>query len=264
VRGLTLQRNAGIDISSRDLVFFLDDDAIPAPGYFRNIRNVFLAGANNGVGGVCGLVQTVGRRQMPRRWRIRFALGLVPKSEPLKVHPTATANPLSSLEPFEGTREVDYLPGCAFTFRREVLEADRFSEFFSGYSQGEDLEMSLRVGKSRKLLCCGDAPVTHLMVPGSRPRHFAKGKMDVINKHFLWKRHFPGAGIANTLRFWLDIGLIVLLDLASTVTGSKGTAGFAHAAGMTAGGWAVLMGASRYEEPPSKKQYALKSSFETA
>src|SRR5881398_2405575 len=40
--GLTRQRNVGVDISSKDYVFFLDDDAVPLPGYFSEMRRVFL------------------------------------------------------------------------------------------------------------------------------------------------------------------------------------------------------------------------------
>jgi glycosyltransferase involved in cell wall biosynthesis len=39
--GLTRQRNAGIDLTSGNYVFFLDDDCLPQANYFAEIRRVF-------------------------------------------------------------------------------------------------------------------------------------------------------------------------------------------------------------------------------
>src|SRR5947209_16850061 len=48
--GLTRQRNVGIDACSREFIFFLDDDCLPEPGYFRLIRQVFLGDTAGAVG----------------------------------------------------------------------------------------------------------------------------------------------------------------------------------------------------------------------
>ena len=73
------------------------------------------------------------------------------------------------MEPFSGVRNIDVMPGCAWTLRREVFETERFSCFFEGYSQGEDLEMTLRVGRRWRLVCCGDGRIVHLPAGHGRP-----------------------------------------------------------------------------------------------
>jgi GT2 family glycosyltransferase len=178
--GLTLQRNVGIDLSSGRYIFFLDDDCIPWRGYFPAIRSAFLS--DHRIGAVGGLVMNEVAKPVTGRWRIRLALRLVPAIEPMRFHPCGTSVPRGLMRPFTGLREVDVLPGCCFAFSRDVLNAERFSGFFSGYSQGEDLEMSLRVGKQWKVVCCGDARAIHREAQGGRPTTFHKGLMEVRNR----------------------------------------------------------------------------------
>ena len=120
--GLTRQRNVGVDISTREYVFFLDDDAVPLPGYFFETRRAFQGDYERRVGGIAGCVMNEMDRPVARRWQLRFALGLVPRLEPMIYHPSGTHTPRSLLKPFSGVRRIDVMPGCAWTFRREVFE----------------------------------------------------------------------------------------------------------------------------------------------
>src|SRR5690606_34581860 len=106
---------------------------------------------------------------------------IMPRIPPMRYHESGTTMPKVMMKPFSGTYPVDFLTGCTFSFRREVLERHRFSEFFAGYSQGEDLEMSLRVGRHWRLVCAGDARIIHNKAKEGRPGSFLKGKMDVRN-----------------------------------------------------------------------------------
>ena len=60
--GLTRQRNVGVDISTRDYLFFLDDDAVPLPGYFAEMRRVLMEDRERHVGGLAGCVINGGLR----------------------------------------------------------------------------------------------------------------------------------------------------------------------------------------------------------
>src|SRR5215471_18387757 len=189
--GLTRQRNVGVDISTREYLFFLDDDAVPLPGYFREMRRVFREDREGRVGGLAGCVINEMDKPVARRWQLRFLLGIVPRIEPMIYYPSGTHVPRSLLKPFSGVRRVDVLPGCAWTFRREVFDTERFSAFFQGYSQGEDLEMSLRVSRRWELVCSGDARILHLPAGHGRPASYTRGRMEMRNRYFVWKRHTP-------------------------------------------------------------------------
>ncbi|HEX6534334.1 MAG TPA: glycosyltransferase [Gemmatimonadaceae bacterium] len=256
--GLTRQRNVGIDATTGALVFFLDDDCLPHPGYFAAIRAVYDADAAGEVGAVCGTPIEELDRPLSLRWRARLALRLAPRDgEPGRYYPTATSVPRALARPFTGTRRVDVMPGCAMSFRREVLERHRFSGFFHGYAQGEDLEMSLRVGRDRVVLWCGDAHVTHEHAPGGRPASARKGRMEVRNRYFIWKRYSPRVPARERVRFWLDIAYVLAWDVASFARAPRAGGGhLAHAAGVVRGAVECWVSPPRYDEPPAAREYA--------
>jgi glycosyltransferase involved in cell wall biosynthesis len=257
--GLTRQRNVGIDLSTRRYVCFLDDDAIPLDGYFERFDEIFAADAQHSIGVVGGCVMNEMDKPLSRRWRLRFALGLAPRIEPMIYHRSCTDTPRGLLKPFTGTRRVDVVPGGASAFRREVLDVFRFSEFFQGYSQGEDLEMSLRVGSRWKLVCSGDVRMLHNHSPGGRPRQFQRGKMDVVNRFFIWKRHTPDAEWRYVANFWLDILFLHAMDFAWFCAKPWDASPLRHASGLMLGSLRCLFAPPHFDEPPARPQYKLAS-----
>jgi glycosyltransferase involved in cell wall biosynthesis len=245
--GLTRQRNVGVDASHGNIVFFLDDDCRPQPGFFQAIREVFRQDRAAEVGGVGGSLINEMNRPLSRRWRLRFALGLVPRGEPGRYYPTATSVPRALALPFIGTRWTDILPGAAFACRREVLRQHRFSQFFNGYSQGEDLEMSRRIGQNWRLVWSGDARAIHEPATGGRPPSFQKGRMEVRNRYFIWRRYTPRPSVACRINLWLDFLFIGVCSLA------RGQV--KHAAGVLSGAFECLVTPPRYNEPPAQTEY---------
>ncbi|MCU1241140.1 MAG: hypothetical protein JWO71_1866 [Candidatus Acidoferrum typicum] len=255
--GLTRQRNVGIDISTREHVFFLDDDSRPLENYFREIREVFVNDIEKKIGAVGGSVVNEMDRPLSGRWRLRLATGLVPNVQPMMYDSCGTSTPKGLITRFQGIRHVDVLPGCAFAFRREVLEQHRFSSFFGGYCQGEDLEMSLRVGAHWQVVCCGDAEVVHQVAPGPRAGGFAKGLMEVRNRFFIWQRHRPQTKRIDRLRFWSDIGLLFALDLLHFFRRPWHIRNLKHAAGLLSGTLRCFFAPAPYSEPQARREYQL-------
>ena len=245
--GLTRQRNVGVDASHGEIVFFLDDDCRPQPGYFNAIREIFLNDQAGAVGAVGGSLINEMSQPLSWRWRLRFALRLVPRGEPGRYYPTATSVPRAFIAPFAGERPTDILPGAAFACRREVLRRHRFSAFFNGYSQGEDLEMSRRIGRDWRLVWSGDARAVHEPAPGGRPRSFQKGRMEVRNRYFIWRRYTPQPSVGCRIKLWLDFLLIGACSLA------RGN--FAHAGGVLYGAVECLVTPPHYAEPPARQEY---------
>lgn len=254
--GLTRQRNVGIDATSGRIVFFLDDDCLPEPGYFRAMREAFDHPDHARVGAVCGSITNEMSGSLPLRWRLRLGLRLIPSYEPGRYFPTATSVSKVEIEPFEGHRSVDMVPGGAAAYRREALAGTRFSMFFDGYAQGEDMEMSCRLRRSGwQILWCGNAHVIHEHAPDGRPPRYAHGRMAVRNRYFIWRRYSPDPPLRQKIRFWADVGFGLLYDLAATpVRPNKGRR-IAYVAGGVHGVVACMLSPPRHQEPPARREY---------
>ena len=245
--GLTRQRNVGIDATTGALVFFLDDDCEPLPGYFTAIRAVFHADPDAAIAAVAGTLINELDQPLPLRWRIRLALRLVPRGEPGRYYPMATSVPRGLARPFMGTRPTDVLPGAAFACRRAALARCRFSHFFDGYCQGDDLEISRRLARDWELRWCGDAHAIHRQAAGSRLTAFVKGRMEVRNRCFIWQRHTPHPGWRCRLQLYTDFLFAGGCDLLHGE--------WAHGAGVLAGVGVCLVAPPRYQEPPACREY---------
>jgi glycosyltransferase involved in cell wall biosynthesis len=252
--GLTLQRNVGVDASTGAIVFFLDDDCVPYPGYFQAIRDVFAHDTTNTVGAVAGAIVNNMGGTLSWRWRMRFALGLAQRADPGSYLANGVSLPLTHVPRFTGTRRVQALPGCAMSYRRAALDRCRFSLYFSGYSQAEDLEMSLRLGRDWALLWCGDARVSHNHAPQGRPDAAKKGRMEVRNRFFIWKRNAT-PGVGDSIRFWLDFVYGMGVDLLGFIAHPTSIAPLQHIRGVMGGLLSCLTDPPRYDEPPPRREY---------
>jgi GT2 family glycosyltransferase len=253
--GLTRQRNVGLDACSREFIFFLDDDCLPLPGYFREIRQVFLNDTRKEVGAVRGFLTNGINKPLTRLWRLRFALGLVSRGEPGQYFHSGTSTTWDMVPCFHGVRRIDVLAGGASAYRREVFAKHRFSEFFYGYAQGEDLEMSLRIGEDWKLLACGDAFVNHNHAEHGRPAGFRRGRMAIRNRFFIWKRHSPQASAKDRVRFWGDSLLSVFYYLFGFATHPWWPYFLGYATGTVCGALECHLRPPRHEEPVAQQQY---------
>jgi GT2 family glycosyltransferase len=258
-KGLTRQRNVGVDISSRPILFFLDDDAIPEENYFKVLASVFLDDIAGEIGAAGACIVNEVNKPISRRWRIRRAIGLIPRSEPLVYNHAGTSAPMGLLKPFTGSREVDIFPGGACAIRREVFQSLRFSEFFAGYSWGEDLEMSLRIRRRWRVLCCGDAHVFHrgLESVGGRPAAFTKGQMEIRNRYFIWKRYSSEATFLDRFRFYLDLLFIFAMDIAWFLSRPWQYQHASHALGVVSGACGCILSPPKWEEPAARPRYRL-------
>jgi glycosyltransferase involved in cell wall biosynthesis len=240
--GLTRQRNIGVDLSTRDFIFFLDPDALPLPGYFSAVRRVFDLDQARAIGGVTGVI-------------VNEAQG---RARDLLLYSSSGAwTPRTYRYPFSGLRRVDVLPGCGTAWRREVFDAHRFSCFFREHADGEDIELSLRAGRFWTLLCCGDARIQG--VPRARPPApgYDAGRARIRYRHLIWTRHASRPGPRNTARFWCN----VLLDAAAAAGQfclcPWQPAHLSHTAGILSGLAACLTDPPRFVEPPARREYAL-------
>ena len=256
-KGLTRQRNAGIDISTKPIAFFLDDDALPMGEYFAEVRQIFIDDGAETIGavGVCATNEM--DKRIPVRWRIRRALRLVPRNEPFIYNDVGTSAPTGLLKPFSGIRDVDLFPGYAFTVRRSVLNSMRFSEFFAGYSYGEDVEMALRIRQKWRVVNCGHARVVHNVSPGGRPAAYDKGQMEMINRYFIWNRYSSGAGWLDKVRFHLDLCFLFVIDVVWFAARPWRRHHLSHAFGLLSGVIRCSKAVPEWPEDEPRPRYCL-------
>lgn len=230
-KGLTRQRNRAINEAKGDIIAFFDDDIVFEQEFFKVIEDAFLQRYD--IAGIAGFIINEWGKPIDRFWRIRKHLGLLPREyQSGRILPYGIALPLSTLQPFEGLFEVDWLPGGVTAWRREVFERYRYSTFFEGYGLAEDKQFSIRVSRSEKLAICGSAGLYHLKYPGGRPNHFLMGYYHVHNHLYLlatcfpereWWRHY------QQLWYWM---VEVLLKISSVFFFGRFTEQFKTAFGM--------------------------------
>lgn len=205
--GLTIQRNVGIDISKGRIIHFLDDDCLPENMYFKEIENFFNLHPN--VGGITGNIVNEYTIPLSSKFKFRCLFRLYKrKGIPGKYYGNGSSIPKGVIGPsLKHSYEVDILSGASMSFRREALDlVGGFSEFFSGYSQGEDLEISLRIRRHFDLYVCLNAKCNHYQEPSSRPDLFKKGFMEVYNRHYIWKHQtIISLTLFDKIKFWTDL-----------------------------------------------------------
>jgi glycosyltransferase involved in cell wall biosynthesis len=154
-RGLGGARNSGIAVSQGSIIAFLDDDALAAPGWLRELSAPY---ADPEVAGVGGSILPVWQGGRP---------GWFPEEFDWVVGCSYRGLP-------EDTRAVRNLIGCNMSYRREVF--DTIGHFRLGYGCDET-EFCIRLHRKwphKSLLYHPQARVSH-QVPASRGtwRHFS-------------------------------------------------------------------------------------------
>ncbi|HEX6127082.1 MAG TPA: glycosyltransferase family 2 protein [Pyrinomonadaceae bacterium] len=203
--GTAVQRNAGIDAATGDLIAFIDDDVRLDRNFLTTIATVFSNDEHLNVGGVVGYRTN---RQFDaegsQRWRWYRRLRLLTIYEPGR-YDFACGYPVNNnLQPrFAGTREVDFMTTACAVWRREVFDLGlRFDPFFSNYGVLEDAHLSLRAGKQWKLLQSGDAHCIEMHSPNGREDRRKIGYKSVINYYYVFNDVAGPLSFGQRFRFW--------------------------------------------------------------
>lgn len=218
-RGLTRQRNYGVERVSGEVIAFLDDDAVPAPEYCEQLLACFVRHPE--AVGVGGFVEGVPwrpagegaaplsafriagwERREDLRWRLRRVLGLAPSAPPGWVPPSGHGRPVGFLPPDGEDHPVESVLGCAMAWRRWVFEQLRFSAYFEGYGLYEDLDFCVRAARLGPVVLCTRARLRHEHAPAGRPGAFRYGVMVVRNGWFVWRRRWPQPGLTDRAHWW--------------------------------------------------------------
>ena len=184
-RGLTRQRNFALDHVATDLVAFFDDDVVLAPNCLGEMERVLREDDTVvGVGCFAGPETT-----RPRAlWRLRRRLGMISSLEAGKYHRSGMSTPWEFDPGRQPVVEGDWIPGWGMMWKTAAATRARFHEGFAGYSQGEDLDFSLRLRRQGRLLMARRAGLRHLPSPAGRPNAFQRGYMEIYNRYQIHRR----------------------------------------------------------------------------
>ena len=185
------QRNQGVELSSSDLVFFIDDDLLMYSDCAEEIVKIFEKDVNQKVMGIgtilvaqppdeeeIGKVATESVGQLPqmqgnvptrsklKKWLRHFferdVEWLLPYDGDWPMHPIPP-----ELAEFPIVR-AKTLSGCRMCVRRSIAIKEPFESVLHRYAYLEDCDMSYRASRHGLMLTCLSAKICHLEIFGGR------------------------------------------------------------------------------------------------
>jgi GT2 family glycosyltransferase len=228
---LARQRNAGmarvaVDI---DVAGYLDDDLILETNATERMI-AFWRQAGHDVGGCAFNILN----QPPAQAGPLTNFFLLNGSPPGRMLPSGWPAQIPTIEK---TVETQWLYGGATLWRREVIGAFDYDEWFTGHGYGEDVDFSYRVGRKYRLFVIADAKVNHFTQPIRPASQYNLGRQQVVNRIYFIRK--SGAFSAPAV-CWAMFGQLVhnlLIGLASLTNG-----GLHRLAGNVAGMLALFRG----------------------
>lgn len=209
---LARQRNLGMAAvrADIDVAGYLDDDLELEPEATARMRR-FWSQAGDEVGGAAFAI-TNQRVAAGRLDRLFGHSG----SSPGAVLRSGFA---VSIPFFTETTRTEWLYGGATMWRRRVIDAFQYDEWYIGHGYLEDVDFSYRVSRRFALYVVGDARTAHWHRPMRPDRMTAFGRQQIVNRlYFIRKmRSFSTPAIV-----WGLIGVFVVNLYAAIRTGDRG------------------------------------------
>ena len=165
-KGLPRARNVGLEHAQGEFICFLDDDVVLESDFLAVTVAWMDKPELADVGGMTGYDTANYGRQLSGRWKMRHRLGMLPTLEPGGADHLGRSVPLAFFAPFQGCREVKWLPGFCQIFRRSVIEGMRYDEL----SVVEDRDFSMEVARKSRLVACGELRLAHMYDKQGRHR----------------------------------------------------------------------------------------------
>jgi GT2 family glycosyltransferase len=98
--------------------------------------------------------------------------------------------------------EVEFMPGCFMSARRQLAAQVRFDENLGAYALAEDEDFSYRLSQRGRLLYLHDVVVVHDKMGFRSYDSRSLGRLVVKNRAYLFRKNFPQTPLAR-LQFWL-------------------------------------------------------------
>lgn len=240
--GLTESRNLGVSIATGDLIFFFDDDVELFPDYLEQVLLIFEQDTDRRIGGIGGIIVNYKPMTPIRRLRRlmdRFFLNSG-KTEGKVLRSGFCTNFGATARLPEADYDVDFLPGAAFAFRREVFEHLRFSPGYHEAAIGEDKDFSYRIARRWRLVMASRAKLYHFESPTMRADPYETGRRFLLGR-YLFFRDLVHRDWWDWLTFWYGCsGYLIIRTVIAAA--SRKHAEWEHLRGSLAGTAAILTG----------------------
>jgi glycosyltransferase involved in cell wall biosynthesis len=233
-RGLTVQRNTGIDRTTGDPVFFIDDDVELAPDCHEQILVEYERWGPE-LGGVrAAPIHPARPARITVLYRKLFGIGGWWPENSGKVRSGFYAEGISESA---GVRKVEYFNGWFMSYRREVFDHERFDEALSGYAYKEDIDFSYRVSRRYTLVQKPAARCDHLKSGAARMGSHQLQRMNLANQFYLHRKLMPQTARHRFALWWAWTGLFILNLGKAVQTSNPGLV-----TGLVAGAWEQARG----------------------
>jgi GT2 family glycosyltransferase len=200
-RGLTMQRNVGLEMAASEIVAFVDDDMSfrLTPDVFRHVERGF---AEIDVVGVTGqMIDEESRRFGGSRSRVRRLLFGARNEGKF----TRFGYPRYLLDP-STEADIEYMPGCFMCVRRDIAREVRFDEALTGYALAEDEDFAYRLSRRGRIRFLPEIVLEHERY-GVRDLR-ATNRALVVNRTYLFRKNFRQTMLAKA-EFALLIGVLM-------------------------------------------------------
>lgn len=182
--GLARQRNAGMAALEVDITVagYLDDDLELEPNATARMTS-FWETASDSVGGAAFTIIN-----QPLRHGIFGKVAdffLINGCDQGRVLGSGFA---TSILPQQRDMQTDWLYGGATLWRRNVIRAYQYDEWYIGHGFLEDLDFSYRVSRSHQLWVVADAKVWHWPHPIRIERNVSLGRQQVVNRIYFVRK----------------------------------------------------------------------------
>lgn len=261
-RGLTKQRNFGISKVgvNIDVVCFLDDDVVLEENYFEILLNSYQKYPEAlGVGGyIKDVVEWIPSnksysvqyddyikdgylRKLGSRNVLRKKFHLLSKVPPGYMPNFSNGLSTAFLPPSNKTYKVEFFMGGVSSFKKELLDKLKFSEYFEGYGLYEDMDFCIRASKIGQLYVNTAAKLDHYHEPDGRPGQFDYGKMVLRNGWYVWRVKYPNPNYESRFKWHVIAILLILVRLSNCINTSQKKAAFTESLGRIYGWWSIII-----------------------
>ena len=204
IAGAAAQRNQAIALAGQPLVGFMDDDILFEPHCIERLWQAL--DRDPGLGGVNALITN--QYYQPPGWVSRTMFRIMAGKHE-KSYAGRILGPAVNLLPEDDTRlpevvPVEWLNLGATVYRRSLLPNPPFEAFFTGYSLGEDIALSLKVGARARLANVRTARIFHDSQPADyKADPVALSRMALANRHHVMTQVLCRRGLADHARLVL-------------------------------------------------------------
>jgi glycosyltransferase involved in cell wall biosynthesis len=234
-RGSTIQRNIGVDRTSGDPIFFIDDDVLLAPDCHEQILREF---ARNGeeVGGIAATPSKSPRRSLATSQLLQrvFGLGGCDRDNFARMKPGFWCEDVCNPS---RTVRLECMRGLCMAFRRAVFEFERFDDILPGYAYKEDVDFGYRVSRHYVLLQIPTAKCEHLESPRNRPNSHLIMRVYLGNQMYLHRKNMPQDLAHQTALWWGLFGQVLWFTARAIIERDAGLV-----TGFLTGVWDQLRG----------------------